>query len=379
MKDGRSRLTLWLSVCLFLLANQTFLAAVDSEVCAVCGKPITDVYYNFEDQVTQEKKHVCKNCEQSYPECFVCGLPADTNATGFITLPDQRALCARDATTAVLRDEEGLRICREVRDGLDRLFSRFTSFPDTNVTVRLVDRVHLQELFRLVGNDYHCPNVWGMTQTTTNRNRLQFEISLMSGLPLNWFQATCAHEYSHTWVGEHVSPARKDGLSRDAEEGFCELVSFLYMDSLNDEAQKALILRNAYTRGQIDLFVAAQRNFGFNEVLDWMQFGLDDRLSANEPGRIRKIAERRSPGATLSFVLRAATPAPAPASLTLKAIFWDPKQPTALINDRTFSPSQESTVRVGTSNVLVRCLSIAEDSVRLRVAGSDHEQTLRLK
>jgi hypothetical protein len=366
---------IWLGCCLF----PGRLAAADADVCAVCGEPIVDVYYSFEDQVTLEKSHVCKKCEEAYPECFVCSLPANTNAAGFLRLADERVICARDAKTAVLQPEDGLQISRDVRDGLGRLFSRFTTFPEANVTVGMVDRVHLVELFKLAGNDYHCPNVWGYTQTKTDRNRLEYQISLMTGLPLIWFQATCAHEYSHTWVSEHLSRRRKERLGKDAEEGFCELVSFLYMDSLQDEAQKARILRNGYTRGQIDLFVAAEKSYGFNEVLDWMQFGIDDQLSATEPGRIRNIAQPRTAPASLNLPLTRGVAPTEPDTLELKAIFWDQKRPRAVINNCTFGPNEEAPVRVGNSNVLVRCLSISENAVQLRVAGSQTEQTLRFK
>lgn len=367
---------IWLGCCLF----PARLPAANADVCAVCAEPILDVYYSFEDQVTLEKGHVCKKCEESYPECFVCSLPANTNAAGFLRLSDGRVICARDAKTAVLQPEDGLRICREVRDGLDRLFSRFTTFPETNVAVGMADRVHLVELFKLAGNDYHCPNVWGYTQTKTNHNRLEYRISLMTGLPLTWFKATCAHEYSHAWIGDHLSPGRKDALGKDAEEGFCELVSFLYMDSLNDEAGKARILRNSYTRGQIDLFVAAEESYGFNEVLDWMQLGIDDQLSATDPGRLRNVAlHPRSTSPPFNLPLGKPVPANPPDTLVLKAIFWDQKRPLALINDRTFGPDEQARVRIGNTNVLVRCLSISEDSVQLRVAGSSTQQTLRLK
>jgi hypothetical protein len=381
MKCTLLRVSFWLSLSLHLLAlGSTQLLAAEADVCAVCGGPFGDVYYSIEDKVTLEKKHVCKTCDQTFPDCFICGVPANTNLAGFIELPDKRALCARDAKIAVLREEDGLRICRDALDQVDRLFSRFTDFPETNVTVRIVDRVHLLKLFKLAGNDYQCPNVWGITDTKTNRNHNAYTISLMSGLPLSWFQATCAHEYGHTWVGEHLSKARKDTISKDAEEGFCELLGFLFMESANDPSATSMILRNAYTRGQIDLFVAAQRSYGFNEILDWMQFGSDDRLSADEPGRIRRIVQSGSkPTLKVALAAPRASGRSAPDSLVLKAIFWDPKQPTALINDRSFSLNEEAAVRVGKSNVLVRCLAISPDSVQLRVAGSDHEQTLRLK
>jgi hypothetical protein len=379
MKMLRSEPNCWAGFLLLACSLlRSLLLAADAEICAVCGRPLIESYYSIEDKVTLERRHVCKDCEKSYPDCFVCGLPAKTNLAGFVELPDQRVLCARDARTAVLREEEGLRICRDVRDSLDRLLSRFTSFPETNVTAALVDRVHLVALFRLAGNDYRCPNVWGITETTTNHDFLEYHISLMSGLPLSWFQATCAHEYTHTWVAEHLTRARKDSLSRDAEEGFCELIAFLFMESINDQAQKALILRNAYTRGQLDLFVAAEREYGLNEVLDWMQYGTDDRLSATEPGRVRKISIHPSASAETQFLLTA-TPLPVPNALVLKAIFWDPKRPTALINDHTFAPNEEAKVRTGATNALVRVLAISSDSVHVRVSGSEHEQVLQLK
>ena len=367
---------LWVGFCL----AQTYVVAADADVCTVCGRPFIDFFYSIEDKVTLEKKHVCKDCEQSFPECFVCSLPVNTNAVGIVELVDRRVLCARDARTAVLREDDGLRTCSEVRNGLDRLFSRFTNFRETNVIVGMVDRIHLQELFKLAGNDYHCPNVWGYTQTKTNHELVEYRISLMTGLPLSWFQATCAHEYTHVWVGDHLSANRRAALSHDAEEGFCELVSFLFMESLNDEAQTSLILRNAYTRGQIDLFVAAQRTYGFNEILDWMQYGTDDQLSATEPGRIRRVdLRRRTAPPQMRLPLNPAEPANAPDRLVLKGILWDQKKPLAIINNRTFSLNEQATVRVGTTNVLVRCLGILPDSVQLRVAGSAKEQTLRLK
>ncbi|HZR17150.1 MAG TPA: hypothetical protein VFE51_07470 [Verrucomicrobiae bacterium] len=354
------------------------LLGADAEVCAVCGRPISEGYYSIEDKVTLEKRHICKECERSFPFCFVCGLPADTNAPGFVQLPDQRVLCARDAITAVLREDEGVRICNEVHDEMERLFSRYMVFPQTNVTVEVMDRVKLQGLFKLLGNDYHCPNVWGLTQTETNRSHA-YRISLMSALPLRWFQATCAHEYGHTWVGEHVAASRRKQLDPDAEEGFCELLSFLLMESFNDEAQKAMILRNPYTRGQVDLFVAAERTYGFNEVLDWMQFGLDSKLDAEEPGRLRKLAP--APNRSLALTPEGLRwgQSPVPETLVLRAIFWDEKHPRAVINDQLFTPNDQARVRVGKTNLLVRCLQISAEAVRLRVVDTGQEQTLWVK
>jgi Protein DA1 len=355
------------------------LYAADGDVCAICGRPFGDAYYSIEDKITLQKHHICKQCELM-PFCFVCGLPANTNDTGYMQLPDRRVLCARDARTAVLRQEDGARICKDVQEELERLLSRFTSFPDEHVTIDVMDRVNLQSLFKLLGNDYQCPNVWGLTQTETNKNQLQFRISLMTGLPLNLFQATCAHEYGHTWVADHLSYDRKKTLDRDAEEGFCELLAFALMEARNDQPQQDFILRNPYTRGQIDLFVAAYHRFGFNEVLDWLQSGADGRLSAADPDGIRNLVPH-SPTVRPAKGLVASTQAPkaAPDVLVLKGIIWDKTRPLVMINDQTLGRDEVARVHVGVSNLLVRCVSIAPTEVRVQLPELDKEQTLRLK
>ncbi|HWX21538.1 MAG TPA: protein DA1, partial [Candidatus Binatia bacterium] len=276
---------------------------------------------------------------------------------------------------------EGVRNFHEVRDSLDRLFARFSGFPEKNITVAMVDRIHLQELFTLAGNDYHCPNVFGYTQSETNGNRIEHRISLMTGLPLSWFQATCAHELSHAWVAENVPPKRRQRLVRETEEGFCELVAFLYSDSRNDEAEKAKILRNAYTRGQIDLFVAAHNSYGLNDVLDWMRYGTDPLLSSSDATRIHSVAlpQQKRTAPVASFPMARVEAPPAPTTLVLKAVIWDAKRPLALINDRTFGVQEEGKVHLGTTNVTVRCLAIRQNSVRIQVNGTPGEQELLLK
>jgi hypothetical protein len=361
----------------FLLAGPL---RAEADRCAVCGGPLGARVFMMQDSVTGEKKQVCQDCATLGTVCFVCGLPVKTNYT---ELTDGRILCARDVRTAVLDEEDGKRICRETKESLDRLFSRFLDFPETNVTVVIVDRVHLQELFKFAGHDYVCPNVWGYMETKTNRHHLEHHISLLSGLPLASFRATCAHEYTHAWLNENLSASRMKSLSRDADEGFCELVSYRLMEAQNEEAQKKQILSNAYTRGQIHLFLEAERLYGFNDIVDWMKFGADDRLVGDDLRRIRNIELPRAAArpATNSPVYNPA-PAPVPEALVLQGVFWSAgtrEQPVAIINNRTLGVNEEGQVRVGKTNATIRCLAIRQDSVRILIVGSGEERELRLK
>ena len=349
----------------------------DSDHCPICGLLFGIRVYTVEDQVSRQKVQVCSDCATLTTVCFICGLPAKTNVT---QMPDSRILCARDARTAVLDEAEGKRVCRETKDSLDRLFSRFLEFPETNVTVGIVDRVHLQELFKFAGHDYVCPNVWGYLETRTNRGRFEHKMSLLSGLPLASLKATLAHEYTHAWLNQTVSAKRKESLSRDANEGFCELVAYRLMESQNEAAQTELMKRNAYTRGQIDLFLQAEQAYGMNDVVDWMKYGTDDRLMAEDLRRVRNVDV---PPATAASDTNSPAygwkPASDPDTLVLKAITWSQPLPVAMINNRTFTVNEQGKVRVGKTNVTLRCLSIRPDAVRIQIVGSGEQRELRLR
>ena len=288
-------------------------------------------------------------------------------------------LCARDAKNAVLDADEAKRICEEVQDELDRLFSRFTAFP-TNLDVSVVDRVSLLALFKVPGNDFECPDVLGYFRPRTNHNVLRYQISLMSALSHGELQATCAHELSHAWVSANVPPKRRENIDRDAEEGFCELVAYLLMDSENDETQKKAILMNTYTRGQVELFIEAEKTYGFNDVLDWMKWGTDSALDPDEPNRIREVEMPRAkpapPAALPSYTAQTVS---VPDTLVLKGIFGPKGHAVALINDQSLAVGDWGRVHVGKTNVFVRCLEIRDDSARIQISGSKEERELSLK
>ena len=318
---------------------------------------------------------VCPDCVKVTSRCFICGLPVKTN---FVSLADGRLLCSRDAETAVVDDGRVREVCRQTRDELDRLLSRFVSFPEKNVKIVAVDRLELEQLFKQAGRDHDCPNIMGRLETRTNRFGMEHTLSVLNGLPLAELKATCAHEFGHAWVHETLTPKRREALGHDAHEAFCELLAYKLMDAQNEETEKKLIQRNNYTRGQIRLFIAAQEKYGFNDVLDWVQYGTDSDLSEEEPGRVRRVEFPRQTR-TAAVAGAAVAPEPAPANLALKGIFWSPTRPQALINGRTFEVNEEGKVRLGTSNITIRCLSIEEHVVRIRLAESGEERQLQLK
>jgi hypothetical protein len=347
----------------------------ESDRCAACGGTLGDAIYTVVDQVTQERKEICHSCATWPDRCFICGLPARKNST---RLSDGRFLCARDAKDAVLDADEAERICEEVKGDLDKLFSRFLTFPGGNVEIGIVDRVNLLA-FKIPGNDFECPNLLGYFRPQTNHGQLKYSISLLSALPRAEFKAVCAHEYTHAWVYENVSNARRKTLSSDAHEGFCELVAFLLLDAKGEEEGKRRILRNTYTRGQIDAFIEAERRCGFNDVVDWVKYGVDSRLDRNDLSRVRTIRNPPPRPQTAQLDWYGREPAPAPATMTLRGFILTQTEWLALINDCALTEGEIGRIRVGKTNLLVRCLSLGENSVRIQNLASGEIQELRLK
>jgi hypothetical protein len=275
----------------------------------------------------------------------------------------------------VLDEKEALQIFRDVKKILDRLFFRSTTFPGTNVIFKLADRVNLLAMFRTPGHDLECPNVWGFYQTKTNRGVLRHEIHLLTGLSEASLKAVSAHEYGHAWVRENVSAERKEALSHDAEEGFCELVAFLVLQDQKESAEQTKLLNNAYTRGQVHHFIEVETRFGFNEVVQWMKNGTDAALT-DDPMRVRRI---RPTAGDDALAVAAAVPSAPPAILKLQAITWIPTHPSILINNQTLGVDDQARIRIGKTNVVIRCLAIREDSALVQFVESGERRELRLK
>ena len=370
----------WLKAGLAVWIGLLMVMEAKAERCAVCQEEITgEKVYLLVDKVTNEKKHLCSDCVKLTDICFVCGLPVRQEAT---TLPDGRIFCGRDAQSAVLDVKEAKEICLPVRNDLDRAFYRCASFP-RQVALSIVDRVNLLTLFKVPGNDRQCPNVLGYFYVQTNQQQVIPKISVLSGLTASQLRAVCAHEYGHAWISANVSGARRKRLGHDAEEGFCELVAWILMDAQQDEGAKETILRNEYTRGQIQLFVEAQRLFGLNVILQWIRSGADAQLDEDNIYRIRELrawGEDRTAAPAQKAVPEAGLSAVAPPeALSLRGISWLPGRALAMVNDRSLAAGESVTIRLGETNLLIKCLAIRQNAVRIQIVGSGEEQELLLR
>ena len=147
-----------------------------------------------------------------------------------------------------------------------------------------------------------------------------------------------------------------------------------------------VILRNNYTRGQIDLLIEAERRYGLNEIIEWMKYGTDAVLNPADLNRVRDIEPPAPTGAPnviagegrVTLPTNSPPKAPVPDKLVLRGISWNKNQPLALINNRTLGLNERARVRVGDSNVVLRCVAIRTNSVVVQIEGRAESQVLSL-
>ena len=333
--------------------------------------------FSITDQVDQVKRYFCEDCAKHRPRCVMCGLPTNDKAT---VLPDGRVFCERDAKVAVLDPVEAKAICVEAKDALNLLFARFTTFPDTNVTVEIVDRNRMDQLLQQAsGFDRQCPSVQGyILSRVVQGGKWKHPISILDGVPRGQLIAVCGHEYAHAWVRENVAPTRD--LNRATEEGFCELVGYRLAENFNEEKAMKRVKDNHYTEGQFALFLDADTTYGFYTILQWMKWGTDHELLGEEPDRIRRINEKQvRPTVVTPQAPLVSGPTPVPAQLTLIGILGSGTKRLALINDCSLGAGESGKVRFGNTNTTVRCVEIRTNSVVVEIGAEKRREELALK
>jgi hypothetical protein len=238
----------------------------------------------------------------------------------------------------------------------------------------LVDAREMARLYQMRGSLHDSTHTLGLTHTRQlGQGRWEHQIYLLNGLSRNRLLAICAHEFTHAWLHENLTPRRR--LQPDTVEGFCELVAYKIMSERREELETRVILANDYTRGMVSVLVKADDNYRFYRVVEWMKTGLDDSLSATNAVRLLALQDAPPPS---QLVWQPQTRTAVPATLTLKGISGKPGARFALINDRTFAKSELGRVRVGESNVTVRCLEILDDSVVIQINGAQDKTQLTL-
>lgn len=346
-----------------------------AEKCSTCRKPITGEFFLFKSPALLQNQPLCKPCSTLDTPCFICKIPIKDLKH---RLQDGRLLCESHARQAVFDQREVIRLFEQAKRELFPLLDSMGTLPQRNITVELVDAHRIAALAKDQHSAHEPTKVMGLARTTVDANgQFHHTLYLLNGLPPGRLMAVASHEYAHAWLHENLAADRR--IDKNTVEGFCELVALQVMSRLNDETEKRVILQNAYTKGQIEAFVQAQDQHRFYQVVKWMKNGSETQV---ESGNANSVLATRSGSADRAPLMATwALPVvktPVPDTLELKGITGSTQRPFALINNQTFAPLETAKVRVGSSNVMVKCLEIRKSSVLIQVEGSPSPAELSL-
>jgi hypothetical protein len=361
------------AIGLLLLSCVLTLHAAVSPQCVVCQRQIKERVYMFSSPYLPEKASVCSECAQIETTCSICSLPLRGRCT---RLADGRLLCDRDAEQCVLTDDGLSEIFGDVKRDLFKMLAGHGALPDKNVSIRLAGRSDLDRLSRMQRFPHDKNATMGLTLTRHKEGQFEHRIYVLNGLRKSRVAAICAHEYAHTWLQQNLPEGRR--LTVDTVEGFCELVSYKLMMDRKETVEQKVILDNSYTSGEVHNLVKAEDRYRFYEIVKWMKNGVDDKLDPENHGRVL-VRNDRDREASLPVTWQPVKATPVPDTLVLRGISGTPARRFALVNDATLEKGEQAKVRVGNTNMVVRCVEINDASVVLNVVGSTERTELFLK
>ena len=364
----------WFACLLMLLLVSVAKSASADDLCPVCGNRFGSKAYSITKQGRDQKVIVCEQCAKLETECYICGVPVKHK---FTKLADGRLLCEEDAKQAVLDQHEAEKIFDDVKRDAQSILARLGSLPHHNIRVILEAKPRLDKTGANVISKHDDRLLMGLTRTQrTGEDDSQHTIYLLHGLTRERLMAVAAHEYGHAWLHENVR--RK--LNSSAVEGFCDWLAYKVIKQKNATNEIRVLLESDYSEGQLQAFIAAEDEHRFNRVIQWVKVGVDPEIERENLKRVLVLREAQSEPAEPPFAFAvAAPPRPAPTNLVLKGLSGSKLRRFALINDGTFAVNEQGKVRLGESNVVLRCVAIHDDAVTVHVSGESAPRRLPLK
>lgn len=163
----------------------------------------------------------------NFKHCEYCGIVIGKKL-GFICQPgfrygDGRLICQTCHSSAIKTDAQLYQVWSYVKKCFDHLGLDVT-WP--KVSLELLDKPELQRGFS--GN-----NVVGSARFVIYSNKVDSKVSVLYGMPKLMALETLAHEIGHVWCKQQRVEFTPDAAQ---EEGFCNVLSCLILNSLPQEA-----------------------------------------------------------------------------------------------------------------------------------------------
>ena len=236
-----------------------------TKACAICKKPLVGEF-----SVDMWGNHYCTHHKNELPTCSTCSRLIDEATTGGgVTYRDGRQVCNICRQNAVDLPSLARSTYKEVYDVL----APYGLHLGQILSPKLVDRIELKRS----AQKNHSENTTGVTRTcmtTTNgrESSRDAEILILHGLPIDLFASTVAHELGHSWLFLNRFPH----LQPVVEEGFCELMSYLWL-SQQKTPQAAVRLQGmrkntdlVYGRGYRTA-LRAYKKYNFSDLTAFMR------------------------------------------------------------------------------------------------------------
>ncbi len=320
----------------------------------------------------------CLACSQHHERCAACALPVVHAAP--LRFADGRVFCAADAPKVVRETRDAERLWEQVKRECARLLHQWPPLPDARISFKLVDRDQFAARFADQPTTHDYRSVLGLTHTRQHSNgSLAHTVYLLDGQLPAQFMATAAHEYAHAWLNERLSASKREVKGATAE-GICELVAWKVMDALGEPVEKMRIEQSAYTQGQFQVLIAAERQYRFLNLVEWIDRGQDQWLHPQHLNRLLAISTAgKSTPAPVAWQAAAGTPQPSRADLRLNGIMNTAKSGrVAIINGLAFAAGEKLSVKLGDASVPVKCEAIGIESVTVLVGDEAERQELKL-
>ena len=193
--------------------------------CAHCGeKKFVSV------QVKNGKGNPVPLCYECaiLPRCEYCGLPSETVSGG------GDHLCRDCAKDCIKEKAEAEKVMKDVRQVLTAKFKMTSKH-------KIIYELGTRRELNLEADGEH--NELGWFDPKTIRNKPQYTIRILTGLPRDVFRSVGAHELAHDWMDETL-PHLMD--KPEIREGFAEFVAWSFSKA---EGNKRMM---EYTEGRTD-------------------------------------------------------------------------------------------------------------------------------
>jgi hypothetical protein len=292
-------LVAWFSLSVFCPS------AAARDHCAVCQKRFGSQVYSIKKLGTEEKLLICPDCAKLETSCYLCGVPVKDKYT---QLADGRLLCETDTKQAVLEQDEAAKIFEDVKRDAQTILARLGKLPHRNIQLILEAKPKLDKTGGNIISRHEDSLLMGLTRTTRDGEEFRHSIYLLHGLTRDRLAVVAAHEYGHAWLHENVS--RK--LNQDAVEGFCDWLAYQVIKNKSMPGEMKVLLESTYSQGQLQAFVAAEKEHSFYRVMQWVKSGIEPEVDTRHLERILQLREPANEEPEPAFAFANVSPPPPP-------------------------------------------------------------------